>query len=171
MSVEISEGLLYFLKYPLLLLIYVFVAQVVRAMVASLPTREELAAQQVSMVSMADLPAVAAAPTRRAPEPEPEPRRVAWLEVVCGLDVPEGRIPLEGPTLFGRAADCTVRLPDAFVSGHHARLTPGSGGAVLEDLGSRNGTWLGQDRIEGSVRLQEGDLFAVGDVTFRYHGP
>ena len=168
MSAVMSEGLLFFLKYPLLLLIYVFVAQVVRAMVASLPTRDELAAQPVSRASM---PAVAAAPPappeRRAPDPAPR----AWLEVVCGLEAPEGGLPLEGPVIFGRAADCTVRLPDAFVSSHHARVTPASGGALLEDLGSRNGTWLGQERVEEPVRLRDGDLFAVGDATFRYHGP
>jgi len=181
-TLEVSEGLLYFLKYPLLLLLYVFLATALRAMTTALPTPKELATPQTPS-SRRRQPTP---PSRRtserslaepvaSPEDPPEALRPVmrgagrqWLEVVTGMEAPVDGIPIQGPVVFGRLADCPVRIPDPFVSGHHARLTPGPEGTILEDLGSRNGTWLGQERLEGPVRLQDGDHFAVGDVTFRY---
>ncbi len=176
MSIEVSEGLLYFLKYPLLLLLYLFLACMVRAMVRSLPTRQELVSREalpaVPVRQAAPEPASTPASVRQAASeasPASTPAGTPWLEVLAGMDSPPGGLPLAGPVLFGRSADCTVRVPDPFVSGHHSRLTPGPEGPILEDLGSRNGTWIGQDRLQGPVRLRDGDHFAVGDVTFRYH--
>ncbi len=183
MTLELSEGLLYFLKYPLLLLLYVFLATALRAMAAALPGPKELATHQTP-AGRRRLPTPSPGRTAETPVPVPAPvpgnppeafgptTRIPgreWLEVVAGMEGPADGIPLQAPILFGRLADCPVRIPDPFVSGHHARLTPGPEGPVLEDLGSRNGTWLGQIRLEGPVRLQDGDHFAVGDVTFRYH--
>jgi len=182
-TLEVSEGLLYFLKYPLLLLLYLFLATALRTMAGALPTPKELATRQApsGRMALASRPAGRTSETAApAPVPAPGNPQVAcgsaariserqWLEVVAGMEAPAGGIPIEGPLLFGRLADCPVRIRDPFVSGHHARLTPGPEGTVLEDLGSRNGTWLGQVRLEGPVRLQDGDHFAVGDVTFRYH--
>lgn len=194
MSAETSDGLLFFLKYPLLLLVYVFLLMVVRAMARSLPSREELTGAPVSFEASAPRavrppPREARAPVARpervleppraaepAPAPSPAPEQAASLaasarlEVVDGMPNPPGGIPLDGPVVFGRSAGCTVRVPDPFVSSQHARLTPEPGGPILEDLGSRNGTYLGQQRIEGPVRLQDGDTFAVGDILFRYRG-
>lgn len=183
MTLEVSEGLLYFLKYPLLLLLYVFLATALRAMATALPTPKELAIHQTpsgrrrlptppprrtSERSLAE-PVASPEGPREALRPATRGAGREWLEVVSGMEAPADGIPIQGPVVFGRLADCTVRIPDPFVSGHHARLTPGLEGATLEDLGSRNGTWLGQERLEGPVRLQDGDHFAVGDVTFRYH--
>lgn len=182
MTPEVSEGLLYFLKYPLLILLYVFLACALRMMASALPTPKELAARPapgarptppalpVRAVGSAQMGTSAS--LEAAPESLPPPARPPeWgrLEVIAGMDPPAGGIPIHGTLLFGRASDCPVRIPDPFVSSHHARLVPGSEGVVLEDLGSRNGTWLGPERLEGPVRLQDGDHFAVGDVTFRYH--
>ncbi len=209
MSIEVSEGLLYFLKYPLLLLVYLFLACMFRAMVGSLPRRPDLAMPQAppappeprpsppwpplsepapppprsprstpvrpAVDVFASAPAASAfesAPVRPrvdAVAPTPAVTRGPWLEVVAGMDGPPGGFSLSGPLLFGRAADCTVRLPDPFVSSHHARLIPDPSGPLLEDLGSRNGTWIGEERLQDPVRLEDGEAFAVGDVTFRYH--
>jgi SARP family transcriptional regulator, regulator of embCAB operon len=43
--------------------------------------------------------------------------------------------------------------------------------AVLDDLGSRNGTWVGGRRIEGPVELAGGDTIGVGPETIVFLGP
>lgn len=97
------------------------------------------------------------------------PAYSGYIEVLAGLDTSTKRIPIEGVMIFGRSKDCTVRLPDMFVSSRHSRLSPTASGAVLEDLGSRNGTFCGENRITRPAVLHDGDCFAIGDCVFRYH--
>ena len=47
-----------------------------------------------------------------------------------------------GENLFGRDEDAVVWIDDALVSRRHARIVIDETGAVLEDLGSKNGTYL-----------------------------
>jgi transcriptional regulator with PAS, ATPase and Fis domain len=54
-------------------------------------------------------------------------------------------------------------LDDGLVSGRHARLAHGAGGYDLEDLGSKNGTWVDNLRTEGKVRLRDGALIFFGN--------
>ena len=62
-----------------------------------------------------------------------------------------------GENLIGRARDCIVRLDSTRVSRHHARITVDANVALVEDCGSRNGTFMGGKKIEGRVRLSDGD--------------
>ena len=71
------------------------------------------------------------------------------------------RWPLDRPLVIGREAGCEVLIPDRQVSRFHARLTPGASGVVLEDLGSKNGTHYGGNRISTAVVLQDGDIFQI----------
>ena len=57
-------------------------------------------------------------------------------------------------------------LDDALVSGRHARLQRTAEGLLLEDLGSKNGTFLGAQRVTGAVALPEGAPFFVGEHAF-----
>jgi len=74
-----------------------------------------------------------------------------------------------GENLFGRAEDAVVWIDDALVSRRHARIVIDETGAVLEDLGSRNGTYLRGKRIEAPVTLADGDQLTIGpaSMTFR----
>ena len=88
------------------------------------------------------------------------------FRLVWGLyEVPLG----EGETLFGRDPCATIAIEDATVSRQHARIVIHGGRAALEDLGSKNGTWLGGVRIASSERLVDGDEIRVGPaaMTFR----
>jgi diguanylate cyclase (GGDEF)-like protein len=58
-----------------------------------------------------------------------------------------------------------VRLDDDAVSGRHARLMLGSDGASIEDLGSRNGTFVNEERVRGSRALADGDHLRFGSST------
>lgn len=79
----------------------------------------------------------------------------------------------EGETIVGRAAECAVRLDSSTVSRHHARLRVTSREAVLEDLDSKNGTFVGARRIEEPTALVDDDVVRFGSaaLTFRVTGP
>ena len=58
----------------------------------------------------------------------------------------------------------TALLSDTLVSGHHARITRSpDDGYELSDLGSKNGTWVDNVRVEGRVRLRDGAVIFVGN--------
>jgi DNA-binding winged helix-turn-helix (wHTH) protein len=71
------------------------------------------------------------------------------------------RWPLDRPLVIGREAGCDVLIPDRQVSRFHARLTPGTNGVVLEDLGSKNGTHYNGNSLSGQVVLQDGDILQI----------
>lgn len=76
-------------------------------------------------------------------------------------------IPLSpGENVLGRDEDVNVRIDAPSVSRRHARLTVASGApATLQDLGSKNGTWVAGRRIEGeAVPLKDGDVLRVGRI-------
>jgi hypothetical protein len=74
------------------------------------------------------------------------------------------------PMKIGRLPDCDIVLSDANVSRHHAeirRSDDGSGGYVVVDLGSTNGTKVNGVPVR-SQRLEHGDEVAVGAARMRY---
>jgi DNA-binding winged helix-turn-helix (wHTH) protein len=75
---------------------------------------------------------------------------------------------LEGSNIIGRAPDAAIHCDAAGVSRHHARILVSKGEAALEDLGSKNGTYLQGTRIT-SARLSNGDEIRLGTarLTFR----
>ncbi|HVR70557.1 MAG TPA: FHA domain-containing protein [Vicinamibacteria bacterium] len=75
----------------------------------------------------------------------------------------------EGENLLGRDRESVVWLDSSTVSRRHARITIAGGRAVIEDLGSRNGTWVGGRRAEAPTPLADGDEVKLGSVlmTFR----
>jgi len=72
-------------------------------------------------------------------------------------------IPPEG-ILIGRGEDCDVTIPDRQVSRQHIRVHRQEGEIYLEDLGSKNGTWVNGQAVSGSVPLKDGDLIQVALV-------
>ncbi len=73
-------------------------------------------------------------------------------------------VPLSEPEyLIGRHHENSVQVPDLGVSGFHARLYRGPEGYVLEDLKSRNGTWLNGERVYHAA-LSTGDRIHVGQT-------
>jgi DNA-binding winged helix-turn-helix (wHTH) protein len=81
-------------------------------------------------------------------------------------------IPLdEGEYLIGRARGVPVQIDDPAVSRHHARIIVSRGVATIEDLGSRNGTALQGERLDGIATLADGDRIVIGPVTLVFRGP
>ena len=74
-----------------------------------------------------------------------------------------------GENVIGRDPAAEVWLDRASVSRRHARLVVGPRSAVLEDLGSRNGTCVGGKRIDSPTDLSSGDAIRIGGVTLVFH--
>jgi DNA-binding NtrC family response regulator/pSer/pThr/pTyr-binding forkhead associated (FHA) protein len=72
---------------------------------------------------------------------------------------------LTGEVIIGRSPSCTIALEDAKVSRRHVRLVLEDGEARAMDLGSRNGTLVNGEKLEGEVVLLPGDRLQVGDST------
>lgn len=68
----------------------------------------------------------------------------------------------EGQNMIGRDPEGTVVIDSPEVSRQHACLTVGSDGVKLEDLGSKNGTFIGDERIKQPCLLQDGAQITIG---------
>ena len=81
-----------------------------------------------------------------------------------------GRLALpEGETVIGREGEGVTVLDSPTVSRRHARIVVDDREAVIEDLGSKNGTYVGGERIASPVRLQDGDQVRIGSIQLTFH--
>jgi DNA-binding winged helix-turn-helix (wHTH) protein len=71
----------------------------------------------------------------------------------------------EGPNDVGRDRDCAVSIDSPSVSRRHARIVVTGGAATIEDLGSKNGTYVNKRRVTDAVALEDGNQMRVGSVT------
>lgn len=69
--------------------------------------------------------------------------------------------------LIGRAAEADLFLSDLTVSRRHCRIFRRDQGIVVEDLGSRAGTFLNEQKVSQPLGLRDGDEIRVGDVVLR----
>jgi DNA-binding winged helix-turn-helix (wHTH) protein len=84
------------------------------------------------------------------------------------------QVPLnDGENILGRAPDAAVWIDALGVSRHHARIVVSGPGATVEDLGSKNGTFVRGERVKAPHRLADGDQIRLGSVivTFRIPPP
>jgi pSer/pThr/pTyr-binding forkhead associated (FHA) protein len=72
----------------------------------------------------------------------------------------------DGASVLGRDPDCDIPVEDPRVSWRHASVKLKGGSYVIEDLGSRNGTWLNEERIAGRSELRDEDVVRVGATQF-----
>jgi DNA-binding winged helix-turn-helix (wHTH) protein len=86
--------------------------------------------------------------------PRGSPARVFW----------EGRefALVEGENVLGRDSQAAICIQHPGVSRRHARIVLTGRRATLEDLGSKNGTFIRERRIEGPLPLADGDRFRLG---------
>lgn len=84
----------------------------------------------------------------------------------CWLTLSNRTIPLaNGEHVAGRDPESTIWLDSPKVSRHHARVVVDGGRATIEDLSSKNGTFVRGDRISGPVVLTPGDEIRIGPFT------
>jgi DNA-binding winged helix-turn-helix (wHTH) protein len=78
-----------------------------------------------------------------------------------------------GENVLGRDPKAGVRIDAPGVSRRHARIVLGEDGATIEDLGSKNGTYVEERRLEGPAVLDDGTRLRLGRqlLVFRSAGP
>ncbi len=86
---------------------------------------------------------------------------------VVGGDAKSASVNLKLPTIIGRAKDATLTLPHPLVSRHHCKLFEKDGWLYVGDMGSLNGTFVDNHKLDGEVILKPEQLLTVGNVTFR----
>jgi len=102
-----------------------------------------------------------------APVVEERTRRPGGVGVLVTAES-EYLVP-EGETLVGRGTECGIRLPSTRVSRVHARVWAEGERVLVEDVGSKNGTWVNGERREGPALLDEGDEVLFGTLRAVFH--
>ncbi|WP_146340705.1 FHA domain-containing protein [Nesterenkonia sp. NBAIMH1] len=155
-----SELAITVLQFGLLLLLWILILSIIAAqgrdMMVSRRTRGGAAnaAAPAGQAAGAEQATVQQAPAQR-----PKPRRLVVSEGPhVGTEVTLG----SSPVMLGRAQECTVVLEDDYSSGRHARLFPQGSRWFIEDLGSTNGTWLGDEQLTRASTVEPGDRIRIG---------
>src|SRR4051812_28786268 len=109
------------------------------------------------------------APPRPAKAPkQPRSPRAQRRSAARSLVVTQGalagtRVALgDSPVTLGRADDSTLVITDDYASSRHARLVPGDGHWLVEDLGSTNGTYLDRSKITRPTPVPPGAPVRIG---------
>jgi len=103
----------------------------------------------------------AAAPAVSAPSADERAR--------CWIVWQWGQVALtDGEHLLGRDGDVAVWLESPSVSRHHARIRVRGTDATIEDLASKNGTYLRGERLAGPSPLSDGDEIRLGSVLVKF---
>ncbi len=153
------------MKLGVLALLYLFFARVMWAVWSELRTSAAPAA-----VRRAPRPS-----RRRAPRPAPpaagplaatdeENLASVALVVMEPAESAGHRFELGSGATIGRSPDCDLVIDDTYVSGRHARIQMEDGAAVLEDLGSTNGTLHNGSPVKAPVSLAVGDRLRLGST-------
>jgi DNA-binding winged helix-turn-helix (wHTH) protein len=101
--------------------------------------------------------------TELTSRPRPHDRARCWVVWESG------QVPLdEGEHLVGRDRDVAVWLESPTVSRHHARICVTGETATIEDLGSKNGTYLRGERLATPSPLTDGDELRLGSVPLKF---
>jgi DNA-binding winged helix-turn-helix (wHTH) protein len=109
-------------------------------------------------------PVHAPATTAEGPKAVAPPPSGGWLVT------PSREFPLvQGENVVGREPGATVRLDAPSISRRHARIVVEAGRVTLEDLGSKNGTYVRGAQISGATAIEDRDQVRFGSVsvTFR----
>jgi pSer/pThr/pTyr-binding forkhead associated (FHA) protein len=146
----VSPFVLSVLKYSLLALVYFFIYRAVRSIAIDLSGRR-----------------APTAPAKATPKPaRTKAARGTKAPTSLVVHAPDARRPssfrLSGALDIGRAESCQVRLEDTYASQHHARLSARDGSWYLEDLGSTNGTYVNDRRVQAPVEVRPGDVVKIG---------
>jgi DNA-binding winged helix-turn-helix (wHTH) protein len=98
-----------------------------------------------------------------------ELRRTLSSGFQCRVIGPDGQAGLaEGDNILGRGPGSVLWIDEDTVSRSHARICVGKEGAMLEDLSSKNGTFLGERRIDSPAVLRDGDQIRLGSFGLQF---
>ena len=163
-----TDQVLDILKLALLALLYLFFARVLWAVWSEVR-------QPANVRGSTEFARQAATSTTSPAPPQPTPGRRSTKAARGKGDLPARLVILEpkerrGTTFaigaevgIGRDADNTiVIIGDSYISGRHARISRAEGYVIVEDLGSRNGTYLNGTQLTQRHSVHRGDRIQVG---------
>lgn len=96
--------------------------------------------------------------------PHPAVERHAYPRYMVKVGRQEFVLP-SGETVVGRDPSAGVYVDHPSVSRRHARLSIDAGRAVLQDLGSRNGTFVNGRRLDGPTEIRDDTIIGLGPIT------
>jgi pSer/pThr/pTyr-binding forkhead associated (FHA) protein len=151
----VPESVLTILKFCFLALLYLFLFRVVRVVV--LEMRAPAPAPIDGVPPPATVPAARSSSTRG--------RGPTRLRIVDPAARRGETFTLADELTIGRGGGCGIVLgDDTFVSQVHARMYRRDGDVYVEDLGSRNGTFVNGEPIGSATRLRRGDQLQFGST-------
>ena len=101
-----------------------------------------------------------------------EESRLGPARAVAQIEWEGGNLRLfEGENVIGRSEEVAVRIDVDGVSRRHARIVVDGGRFTLEDLGSKNGTYLREQRLVSPAALEDGDAFRLGRTLMLFRVP
>ena len=75
---------------------------------------------------------------------------------------------IDGENLIGRGGEARIVAPSVRVSRHHARIVVSGQSVTIEDLESKNGTFVSNRRVVEPTPIEDGDRVRIGDVSLRF---
>ena len=162
------DSVLDILKLVLLVMLYLFFARVLFAVWSEVrqPANGRGVIEQPPVMPIA--PAPASSPDRRELKPMKgrggTPARLVVLEP---KDKRGTAYAISGVIGIGREPDNTIAIgDDTYLSGHHAKVSVAGGQVIVDDLASRNGTYLNGARITETHSVKVGDRIQIGYTVF-----
>jgi pSer/pThr/pTyr-binding forkhead associated (FHA) protein len=152
-----SELTLFLIKISYLAILWIFVLSAI-SVIRSDMFGARVARQESGGPSRSERKA------RAKQQKAPKPRRGVPTQVVIveGGNKGEAVSLDDAPLLIGRGNDAAIRLDDDYVSTRHARIASSGEQWYVEDLGSTNGTYVGNSRISQATALQLGTQVRIG---------
>jgi len=96
-------------------------------------------------------------------------RRPVRLTLVDASSRKEYDFTIEDSMVVGRGSNCDLDTGDRYVSSRHCRFALINGQLYLEDLHSKNGTYLNGYSIYGSKHVYDGDILVLGNTKYLLH--
>ena len=159
------DALLSIFNVCFLVLLYLFFFRVLRAVWSEVSSTDGSSVDTDASPSRRERRRAARAErSDHSTPPEAEP---VGPSVLVALEPPQLagiEYPLHDGLSMGRAADAGISIEDSVLSQHHAELRWHDGGWVIADLGSTNGTYLNNVKVDQMARIEPGDRLQVGNV-------
>ncbi len=73
-----------------------------------------------------------------------------------------------GEAIIGRNPDCTISLDFHGVSRRHFQISTNEESSILTDLGSANGTYLNNQKLEAPTELKKSDVIKIGSIAMKF---
>ncbi|WP_402463836.1 FHA domain-containing protein FhaB/FipA [Isoptericola aurantiacus] len=163
-----SELTFTLLRLGYLVLLWVFVLSAIAVLRRDMAPRGAPRARSKRSDDGAAAPAspVASAGTPASPRRSGPTRLVVTSGPLTGSTLPLSTSSI----LIGRAPSCTLVLDDDYSSSRHARIFPQGDQWYVEDLGSTNGTYIGDQKLTGPTRLSPGVGVQIGRSVVELQG-